>query len=181
MESGLIRSVYDLDKQPEELLGRRDFLKKAGVVGLALAGGAAGLSGCGASLPIKILGRDFEKYDFDAIARRYENNPIKINSIDDFALLGEELGWMRLCEWTEKTIIPLFGKNPLKGNKDTMKENSDIYFLARGTNSPEEWFFAEYTGRIHYPHYALAILANRFRSEKDCLEAGEVRKKIYEK
>jgi hypothetical protein len=61
----------------------REFLRKAGVAGPALAEGAIGLnawSGCAA------LGRDLTRYDLNVIIYRYENNPIQINSIDDFPL-----------------------------------------------------------------------------------------------
>ncbi len=161
---------------------RRAFLKNAGLVGLVLAGGAAlgGLSGCtllpNFDVDLQIAGRDFKKYDFDEVAKRYENAPIPINSLDDFVLSGEELGWMRLAEWTEKQNIPKLGPNPLK-------EKSDKYSLGKVQKAPlcEEWLLAEYTGRMHYPNYRIGIIANRFKSKEDCLEAQEKLKEWHKK
>lgn len=154
--------------------GRRLFLKKAGLASLAIAG-AGILGGCAmlpnADMDIQFAGRDFKKYDFNEVAKRYEGNPIPINSIEDFALSGEELGWMRLSEGGEKILIPYFESNP-------HQEKSNKYSFVVGKGSPvvEECLFAEYMGRIHYPKYGMFILSNKFQSEKDCLEAEKILK-----
>jgi len=166
----------------KNIITRRDFIKKAGLVTLALASGA-GLSGCATSNilnPVyKALGRDTTNYDFNKIAEEYENNPIQINSIDDFFLSGEEKGTMRLCELWEKKTIPMTSPNPMKGN-------SSLYSLGSGVVKVpfcEEWGIAEYIGKTHYSdrkgEYNLDIIANKFKSKEDCIETEEKLKEWY--
>ncbi|MDD3861888.1 MAG: twin-arginine translocation signal domain-containing protein [Candidatus Gracilibacteria bacterium] len=157
-------------------MSRRDLLKRAAGAGLALTG-LGGLVGCALTpnldLDLKVAGRDFNKYDFDAIAREYETGKrqvIPINSIDDFALSGEELGWMRLSEGTEKRRrTSLFDPNPLKGNDDRFNLGSMI----KGFPSCKKWLLIQYEGRTNYPRYPLDIIVNQFNSEENYLFAKE--------
>jgi hypothetical protein len=174
MKNDLIKSIYDLEEKPENI-GRRDFLKKAGIAGLALAG-LGSLGGCALTpnldVNLKVAGRDFNKYDFDAIAREYETGKrqvIPINSIDDFALSGEELGWMRLSEGTEKRRrTSLFDSNPLKGNDDRFNLGKK---MIEDFPNCQEWFLAQYEGRTNYPRYPFDIFVNKFSSEEGFLKA----------
>jgi hypothetical protein len=139
---------------------RREFLKAAGLMGLALAGGAVGLSSLNACAYV-----DYTRYDFNAIAERYTSNPIQINSIDDFALSGEELGTMRPCKGAEKNRIPYSGENPLKGksNEYPLQERKGDIPLC------EEWLLAENVGQNWVPWYGITIFARKFKSEEESL------------
>lgn len=154
---------------------RRVFLKQAGLAGLAVATGGV-LGGCALTpnfdVDAQIAGRDFKKYDFDAIAREYETGRrqvIPVTSIDDFALSGEELGWMRLAEMGEKNLIGVFNSNPLKGTSDKW----DLVKRIGGSPLCNEWLLAQYMGRTNYPVYEMSILANKFPSEEDFFKARE--------
>lgn len=159
MKNDLIKSVYDLEEKSESI-GRRDFIKKAGIAGLALAG-LGSLGGCAHV--------DKTNYDYRSFVLRYENNPIQINSIDDFALSGEELGWMRPCMGLEKQRIPRGSPNPLKGKKNEypLEERKNDYPLC------EEWLLAENVGRNSVPWYTIGIFARKFKSDKEFLEAKQ--------
>ncbi|PKN68925.1 MAG: hypothetical protein CVU54_12505 [Deltaproteobacteria bacterium HGW-Deltaproteobacteria-12] len=164
MKNELIKSVYDLKDQSENY-NRRDFLKKAGMAGLALAG-LGSLGGCAHV--------DRTNYDYNAIAKRYESNPIQINSIDDFALSEEELGWMRSCEGFEKVRIPFSKENPLKG------KSNEYPLQERKGDTPlcEEWLLAENVGKNSAPWYTIKIFARKFKSEEDYLKMIEKIKKM---
>ncbi|MDD3861889.1 MAG: twin-arginine translocation signal domain-containing protein [Candidatus Gracilibacteria bacterium] len=174
MQNSLEEIAYK-PAERNEGISRRNFLRTAAGAGLALTG-IGGLVGCALTpdldVNFKIAGRDFNKYDFDAITREYETGKrqvIPINSIDDFALSGEELGWMRLSEGTEKRRrTSLFDSNPLKGNDDRFNLGRKMI-----ENFPicQEWFLIQYQGRTNYPRYPFDIFVNKFSSEKEFFEA----------
>lgn len=153
MKNDLIKSVYDLEEKSEGI-GRRDFIKKAGIAGLALAG-LGSLGGCAHV--------DRTKYDYDAITRKYEKNPIQIHSLDDFALSGEELGEMRFSKGLERNRIPSMAENPLKG-----KGNS-YPLQERKVDAPlcEEWLLSENVGQNWSPWYTISIFARKFKSKEE--------------
>ena len=79
------------------------------------------------------------------------------------------MGTMRLCELWEKDGIPMTSQNPLK-------ENSLKYCAGINLGAPpcEEWLLAEYTGKTHYPHYKVSIIASKFKSESDALKTESI-------
>ncbi|MDD3861887.1 MAG: hypothetical protein PHP74_03310 [Candidatus Gracilibacteria bacterium] len=101
--------------------------------------------------------------------QRYENNPILLNSIDDFALSGEELGEMRFSKGAEKTRLSYLSENPLKG-----REN-DYPLQERKGDTPvcEEWILTENIGQNWAPWYTISIFARKFKSEEDFLNMEE--------
>jgi len=163
MKNELIKSFYDITEQPEGL-DRREFLKKAGLAGLALAGLGAGLGSLGGCAHV-----DRTDYDYNAIAKNYESNPIQIRGIDDFALFGEELGEMRFSKGLEKGVIPLSSENPLKGR------TNEYPLPDRKMDAPlcEEWLFGENVGKNWYPWYRITVFARKFNSKEESLIVEE--------
>jgi len=154
---------------PFQTFERREFLKKAGLAGLALAGLGAGLGSLGGCAHV-----DRTDYDYNAIAKNYESNPIQIRGIDDFALFGEELGEMRFSKGLEKATIPLSSDNPLKGraNEYPMKERKADIPLC------EEWLLGENVGKNWYPEYSITLFARKFKSDKESLIVEEMIKNM---
>lgn len=169
MKNDLIKSVYDLEEKSESI-GRRDFIKKAGIAGLALAG-LGSLGGCASG---KFMGLDYNRYDFNQIAQRYKDAPISVNKMEDFLLSEEELGTMTLTWPFDRVRLGRFDSNPLKG--DSQKYSFQNEFR---TPSCTKWLLAEYIGKTHYPLYNFNILINKFATEKDFFVGEEKIKKWF--
>ncbi len=180
MKNDLIKSIYDLEEKPENI-GRRDFLKKAGIAGLALAG-LGSLGGCATSIPVKIGNIDYNYYDLVKIAREYETGKrqvIPINSLEDFALSGEELGGMTPAWPQDRTILGRISDNPFKGNSNFYSPQKYSPQKVFNTSLPEEWSITEYTGRTDYPHYQFFLFVDKFKSTQEFLDAEKKMKNWF--
>ncbi len=170
MKNDLIKSIYDLEEKPENI-GRRDFLKKAGIAGLALAG-LGSLGGC------------FRAYrappevhlDFDINShKKYDSGPISTTKLEDFLLSEEEIYGMRLAWPVDKLFFKL-----------NIEENPS-FFLNIEKNGRKKYpnfswkraMDAEYKGKTNFPDNYFYIVMQEYNNPKEAaMNVEALEKKI---
>ncbi|MDD3248762.1 MAG: twin-arginine translocation signal domain-containing protein [Smithellaceae bacterium] len=180
MKNDLIKSVHDLEEKSESI-GRRDFIKKAGIAGLALAG-LGSLGGCA-----RVYRAHPEVHlDFDVNShKQYDSGPIPIRTIEDFLLSGEEIYGMRLTWPVDKHYI----KRKRQANPMFLEDLKKGKSLFKKAYSWKRLMDAEYTGKTNFPNYFFYInirekensseTEKRIKILKDYIESLERAGKVF--
>ncbi|NLA40294.1 MAG: twin-arginine translocation signal domain-containing protein [Smithella sp.] len=170
MKNDLIKSVYDLEEKSEGI-GRRDFIKKAGIAGLALAG-LGSLGGCYVRVAHENVTKDFDVNSH----KQYDSGPIPITKIEDFLLSGEELYGMRLTWPEDRHYMKLKRQaNPMFLNN--VKSDGS---LLKKEHSWKRLMNAEYTGKTNFPNYFFFVEFTELENEENAKERIKEIKPIIE-